>query len=146
MFEHTIETRGSLFLRSLGAEYLIRPLGLQLLIIQLGIGGFALTSLGTSKATKSPKLGGMEVDDEPNPATNVASDTVGDEAEGFASTIRVGASVDMVGVGAIKSMALDVAMVVEEEAKAKTRNKKKRRGARCRAIDKDNKNYNTIEN
>ena len=121
MFEHTIETRGSLFLRSLGAEYLIRPLGLQLLIIQSGIGGFAvLTSLGTSKATKSPKLGGMEVDnDEPNPATNVASDTVGG-GEGFAS---------MVGVGSINNMALDVAMVVEEEAKAKTRRKKKRRGA-----------------
>lgn len=139
MFEHTIETRGSLFLRSLGAEYLIRPLGLQLRMTQLGIGGFAPISLGTSKATKSPKLGGMEID-ESDLAMNVASDDSG--GEGFASIVGVGTSADVVGVGVMPSMALDVAIIVEEESKVK---RKKRRGTCRRAIQQENKNYNTME-
>lgn len=98
MFEHTIETRGSLFLRSLGAEYLIRPLGLQLRMTQFDVGGLASTPLGTSKATKSSELGGMEID-ESDPTTNIASDFdgVGSTLKVIVEVVKVGTSANVVG-------------------------------------------------
>lgn len=148
MFEHTIETRGRLFLRSLGAEYLIRPLGLQLRITRSDIGGFASIPLGTSKATKSLEVGDMKIV-EPDPTMVVASDV-----DGVDSPSNVIVDVDGVGITGNEtvegeevdimarsldttlSMARDVAIDVKGEERAKRKNTNKKRPCR-RAIDKE---------